>query len=253
MGIGTSPTAKLDVSSVSYPETQGLLANFRGGRVSDVQTNRYVQLENNFTGSGYESPALVFKTNANTSNQKSYGLISVLSDGSFSFKNRSAGANIPVGTSIGAVERMRIDSAGVSIAGALSKGSGSFDISHPDPEKIKENENYRLRHYFVETPSAGGNIYKYQLELNDGFNAFTLPDYFKHLNKDCLVWVNAFKHFGRAWGEVKDGQCQVTTYQKGLYNILIFGDRCDEVAIKDFGKYGVEYIRGKDQIIKTKV
>ncbi len=245
MGIGTTNlTARLDVSSTSYPETQELLVNFRGGRSSNVQSNRYVQLENNFTGSGWESPALVFKTNANASNQKSYGLISILSDGSFSFKNRGAGGNIPIGSSIGAIERLRINSVGnVTIPGSLSKGSGSFDIPHTDPEKIKENENYRLRHYFVETPSAGGNLYKYQMTLNEGFNTFKLPDYFDHLNKDCLVWVNSFEHFGRGWGEVNGNICEITVEKEGVYNILIFGDRCDEIAMKDFETYGVEYIK----------
>jgi hypothetical protein len=128
----------------------------------------------------------------------------------------------------------------LQVTGSVSKGSGSFDIAHPDPKKT---ETHRLRHYFVETPSAGGNIYKYQLNCTEGDNYIELPDYFEHLNQDSLVWVNPVKHFGRAWGEVEpdNKRVKIVTEKKGIYNILIFGDRKDEVAMKDFRKYGIEY------------
>jgi hypothetical protein len=128
----------------------------------------------------------------------------------------------------------------LNVTGAMSKGSGSFDIAHPDPAKT---DTHRLRHYFVETPSAGGNIYKYQIDCNEGDNYIDLPDYFEHLNKDSLVWANPFKHFGRAWGEVIDGgkRAKIVCEQSGTYNILIFGDRKDEIALKEFDEYGVEY------------
>jgi len=127
----------------------------------------------------------------------------------------------------------------LSVTGSVSKGSGSFDIAHPDPKK---KDTHRLRHYFVETPSAGGNIYKYQIECNEGENYIDLPDYFKYLNKDSLVWVNPYKHFGRAWGQVqRNKKLKIVVEKKGIYNILIFGDRKDETAMKDFNKYGIEY------------
>tara|TARA_B110000259_G_scaffold188491_2_gene248206 strand:+ start:14502 stop:16676 length:2175 start_codon:yes stop_codon:yes gene_type:complete len=136
--------------------------------------------------------------------------------------------------------RMTITSGGnVVFSDSLSKGSGSFDIPHPDPKKT---ETHRLRHYFVETPSAGGNIYKYQIECEKGDNYIDLPDYYQYLNKDSLVWVNPVNHFGRAWGEVEDNKkVRIVVDKKGTYNILIFGDRKDEVAMKDFNKYGIEY------------
>jgi hypothetical protein len=129
---------------------------------------------------------------------------------------------------------------------------GNFGIGTSSPsQKLHVNGNaivsgslskHRLRHYFVETPSAGGNIYKYQIECNEGENYIDLPDYFQFLNKDSLVWVNPFKHFGRAWGEVKDDKkIKIVAEQKGVYNILVFGDRKDEAAMKDFNKYGIEY------------
>jgi|ETNvirnome_2_300_1030623.scaffolds.fasta_scaffold00088_28 hypothetical protein len=128
----------------------------------------------------------------------------------------------------------------VRVVGSMSKSSGSFDIPHPDPIK---KETHRLRHYFVETPSAGGNIYKYQLECKKGGNYIDLPDYFEHLNKNSLVWANPFKHFGRAWGEVVEGgkRAKIMVEKEGIYNILIFGDRKDEIAMKYFNEYGIEY------------
>jgi len=127
----------------------------------------------------------------------------------------------------------------LTVSGSVSKNGGSFDIPHPHPDK---KDTHRLRHYFVETPSAGGNIYKYQLECKRGDNYIDLPDYFQFLNKDSLVWVNPFKHFGRAWGEVKnDKKIKIVAEQEGIYNILVFGDRKDEAAMKNFNEYGIEY------------
>jgi hypothetical protein len=71
----------------------------------------------------------------------------------------SQGAN----TGSGLVE-MEITPGAVAIDGALSKGSGSFKISHPLPEK---NETHHLVHSFVEAPQAD-NIYRGKIDLVAG-------------------------------------------------------------------------------------
>ena len=52
----------------------------------------------------------------------------------------------------------------VTIAGSLSKGSGSFKIDHPLPEKT---DTHHLVHSFIEGPQAD-NIYRGKVELVEG-------------------------------------------------------------------------------------
>ncbi len=67
----------------------------------------------------------------------------------------------------------------LAITGALSKGSGTFEIDHPlDPK------NKLLFHSFVESPDVK-NIYDGIATLNENGEAIIkLPDYFMALNKD---------------------------------------------------------------------
>ena len=67
----------------------------------------------------------------------------------------------------------------VSIAGNLSKGSGSFKIDHPlDPA------NKYLSHSFVESPDMM-NIYNGNVELDEDGEAWVdLPEWFGALNRD---------------------------------------------------------------------
>ncbi len=67
----------------------------------------------------------------------------------------------------------------VSVAGAISKGAGSFVIDHPlDPK------NSLLYHSFVESPDVK-NIYDGIVVLDaHGYAAVELPEYFLALNKD---------------------------------------------------------------------
>ncbi|MCP4481202.1 MAG: hypothetical protein GY817_00015 [bacterium] len=69
-----------------------------------------------------------------------------------------------------------------------------------------------------------------------------LPDYYEDLNKNSIVYVVPFKHFGTGWGEVNGNELSIHVSEEGTYNILVFGDRKDKIAIEGFNKYGVEYI-----------
>ena len=115
------------------------------------------------------------------------------------------------------------------MGGSLSKGSGCFSIAHPDPAK---NATHRLQHSFVESPTEGDNIYRWQVETSGCSNVITLPSYYRHLNKNDMVWVSPYKHFGAAYGEVTADQCCliICSNQDGCFNVLLVGTRKDEHA-----------------------
>jgi len=134
-------------------------------------------------------------------------------------------------------------SGNVYITGSITKGSGSFEIPHPDP--VKKAEGYQLRHCFVESPTRGDNVYRWTVEVEGGSAQIVLPDYFAHLNENVQVWVSPVKHFGRGYGEANAELTMIDlkTDTDGIYNILAIGTRKDEVAREHFDELGVEFIR----------
>ena len=116
------------------------------------------------------------------------------------------------------------------INGTLSKTAGSFAISHPNPTKTQACE---LWHSFVESPTAGDNLYRFEVKVENGQVTMDLPDYYKHLNEDDQVWVNAKNHFGRAYGVLNQEQTTLTVFADtdGEYNILLMGTRKDKDAV----------------------
>jgi hypothetical protein len=125
----------------------------------------------------------------------------------------------------------------LSVIGNLTKGSGSFSISHPNPAKT---DTHKLIHSFVESPTAGDNIYRYEVEVKNGVATIQLPDYYEYLNENTQIWVTAKNGFGNAYGVVEEDLKTATIYADKdlIYNILIIGTRKDKVA-KDYWK-GVE-------------
>jgi hypothetical protein len=113
--------------------------------------------------------------------------------------------------------------------GALSKASGTFRINHPDPTK---SCTHYLSHSFVESPTAGDNIYRYKVNVVNGQAVITLPSYYKYLNENDQIWVTPQGHFGIGYGEVNEQQTQVTIYGNadGEYNVLLVGTRKDHDA-----------------------
>jgi hypothetical protein len=136
-------------------------------------------------------------------------------------------------------------SGNVFISKALSKGSGSFDIPHPDP--VKKEQGYRLRHCFVESPTRGDNIYRYEIDITSTSTPYrlSLPDYFHHLNEDPQLWMNPKNFFGQGYGMFDPDLKYVDLFvnQAGVYNIMIIATRKDEIAREFFDKDGIEYIR----------
>ena len=130
---------------------------------------------------------------------------------------------------------------GVDIVGNLTKTSGAFDIPHPNPNKPAGT---RLRHSFVESPTAGDNIYRYVVEVKDGTAEIALPDYFEYLNTNLQAWVNPISVLGSsAIAVCNNNKVIINATHDGLYNVLVIGTRKDPLAQEPWSKTGVEYVR----------
>lgn len=113
----------------------------------------------------------------------------------------------------------QIDNSGnVQLDGSLSKGSGSFRISHPLPEK---SETHQLVHSFVESPLAD-NIYRGTATLTDGAAQVNIDAYvgmtegtFSALNGNPQIFLQNESGFEPLKGHVVDNilhiQCRDET------------------------------------------
>jgi len=130
------------------------------------------------------------------------------------------------------------------VQGTLTKGGGSFLITHPDPTKAEQG--YKLRHCFVESPTRGDNLYRYQVvTTQDNLSTtITLPDYWQYLNENPQVWISPINCFGIGYGTVNQDltEINITTNVAGTYNVLLIGTRKDKLMKDYFDANGVEFI-----------
>jgi hypothetical protein len=121
-------------------------------------------------------------SNASTADDQDYGFISFRNNSETTLaqiKGISEGSgnnksHLQFYTSDGSLGmRMRIrDNGTVQVIGALSKGSGSFEIEHPLESK---KETHLLRHSFVEAPTCD-NIYRGKVTLVNGSASVNLDE-----------------------------------------------------------------------------
>jgi hypothetical protein len=83
--------------------------------------------------------------------------------------------------------------------------------------------------------------YEFTLDCSEGVNAQELPHWFDAMNAECRVYCSPVRHFGAAWGEVVNGELQVTVNSPGPFNVLVTGVRSDQAALDEFASFGVEY------------
>ena len=119
------------------------------------------------------------------------------------------------------------------VTGNLTKASGTFKIAHPDPNKT---EDYDLLHSFVEAPTAGENIYRYEFlyDKDKGLTDIRLPEYFPFLNENVQVWVSCKDGFFHGYGEYieRDNIVRITGEKNGLtFNVLVVGTRKDDRGV----------------------
>jgi hypothetical protein len=130
--------------------------------------------------------------------------------------------------------------------GTLTKSSGTFKIDHPNPCKTS---THNLQHSFVESPTAGDNIYRFKIKIGDKLKGeITLPKYYKYLNTDSQVWVNPVDNLGRAFGVInsKDTKVNITTSEPGNYNVLVISTRKDKDATENWP--GTETIKNSGEL-----
>lgn len=166
--------------------------------------------------------------------------------------------------------RVRTLSDSFYCSGDLSvSGTKNFEIPHPKPEK---NSTHDIRHGAVESPTTGDTLYRYSVKINSetkkakimlfGENneielpvleqddgtfliSIPLPDYWIYLNINEQVFINADKHFGLGFGEVKRENeiLELTLNSLKNYNVALFGTRNDE-NVQDWYMMGVEKEKG---------
>jgi hypothetical protein len=114
------------------------------------------------------------------------------------------------------------------LCGNVTKSSGSFRIIHPNPKK----KNKWLFHSFVESPTAGDNIYRWSVDICGCSCSMKLPDYHKYLNENNMAWVKPVGHFGSAYAEVDEEKDNliICSNKDGRYNVILIGTRCDQCA-----------------------
>jgi hypothetical protein len=135
-------------------------------------------------------------------------------------------------------ENLRLTNAGdLTVAGALSKGSGSFKIDHPLPAKT---ETHNLVHSFIEGPQAD-NIYRGKVDLVAG-SATVNIDTVAGMTEGTFVLLNTniscFTSNESGWDAVKGSvsgniltiSCQNTS-STATVSWLVIGERHDQHMI----------------------
>jgi hypothetical protein len=141
------------------------------------------------------------------------------------------------------------ESDGVTIAGDLSKSSGSFKIDHP-----LKPDTHHLVHSFVESPQAD-NTYTGQVQLKDGYAVIDIDEWFGltegtfvALNRDFRVFTTNETDWDAVRGRLVDNKLTIEC-QNGkstaTVSWLVVGERQDDAIYEssltdDFGKIVVE-------------
>jgi hypothetical protein len=115
----------------------------------------------------------------------------------------------------------------LDVNGTITGTSKNFNIPHPDPSKI----NARLIHASIEAPS-NDTLYKFEvvISLDNETVTHPLPSYFKYLNKNPRMWIQARDMFSHAYGSCAEdlSSFSITGEKAGNYDVLIIATRKDE-------------------------
>jgi hypothetical protein len=228
---------------VTYASTGGLLAdsstlvydtsgNFGVGTASPSSYGRLVCL--NTAGGAYAIAAVGNDQSNVRIRTKNIGG----GGGDFTIVGGNPGisnAGLAIFDETAAATRLYIDSSGsVSVAGALSKGSGSFRIDHPLPQL---EETHQLVHSFIEGPQAD-LIYRGKANLVNGIASINIDTAstmtegtFVALCRDVQCFTtneSGWNHVrGSVIGNVLTIECQDQT-ASDLISWMVIGERQDK-------------------------
>jgi hypothetical protein len=128
--------------------------------------------------------------------------------------------------------------------GNLSKATGTFRIDYPTAELAPTTD---LVHSFVESPTAGENIYRFTWFYDErNPSPISLPDWFPLINnvggvkgvQTIQVWCNDVNGFGLAYGvyNVENNWIDMYSNTNGAtFNVLVIGTRIDADAVAAWG------------------
>ena len=184
-------------------------------------------------------------TDASDADDEKYGKIKAVSNGdttlaSIEFTSEGSANNqshIEFYTNNGSAlsHRMRIRSNGtIQIDGAVSKGSGSFEIPHPLESK---KDTHKLRHSFIEGPQCD-NIYRGKVTLSSGTATVNLDTVsgmtdgtFVALNRDIQVFTTNESDWNPVKGSVSGNVLTITCQDNqstDTVSWMVIGERQDD-------------------------
>ena len=184
-------------------------------------------------------------SNANSSDDGLFGRIKSLNNGgttmaSIESRSESTGNNAAhweffTNSGSAIANRMRIRSNGtVQVFGALSKGSGSFEIAHPLESK---KDTHLLRHSFIEGPQCD-NIYRGTIDLVSGTATvdldakFTMTNgTFVALNRNVQVFTTNETDWDNVKGSIVGNVLTITCQNNNStakVSWLVVGERQDD-------------------------
>ena len=172
-------------------------------------------------------------------------------------RNATSTFSIATQDDSGSSNEFRVTTSGVTIAGALSKGSGSFKIEHPHPDK---KDTHNLVHSFIEGPQAD-LIYRGKVDLVDG-NATVNVDTVSGMTDGTFVLLNTdvqcFTSNETGWtavkGSVSGNTLTITAEDNSCTDTIswmVVGERHDQHMkdtnwTDDDGKVIVEPLKEED-------
>jgi hypothetical protein len=157
---------------------------------------------------------------------------------------------IHTGANSSRTQSLLIDASGnVTIAGSLSKGSGSFKIDHPLPAKT---DTHHLVHSFLEAPQAD-NVYRGKVDLVAGSASVNIDTVagmtdgtFVLLNREVQCFTSNESGWTAVKGFVSGNTLTITAQDNTCADTiswLVIGERQDQQCMTQNGPIQMERYR----------